>query len=93
MKNQSKSKTSQKPQTRDELFDAMIPKRGVEKTAEMLAKHKSTRDPRTRAVNSVNYGFRGNSIIIYVLPDATKEQIMDKFRLRLGRLEDKKQVN
>ena len=84
MKNQSKSKTSQRPQTRDELFDAMIPKRAVDKTAEILKKHKAKPDTRTRAVNSANFGFNGKPITIFVRPDATDEQIIEKFRLRLG---------
>lgn len=84
MKHQSKSKAAKKPQTRDELFDAMIPQRGVDKTAEMLEKHKAKHDPRTRAVNSANFGFNGKPITIFVRPDATDEQIIEKFRLRLG---------
>jgi hypothetical protein len=84
MKHQSKSKSAKKPQTRDELFDAMIPQRSVEKTAEILEKHKAKHDPRTRAVNSAKFGFKGKPLTIFVRPDATDEQIIEKFRLRLG---------
>jgi hypothetical protein len=88
MKRPSEKKAAKKPQTIDDLLDAIVPKRAVEKTAVMLEKHKATtakNDPRTRAVHARDFGFPGKVLTIFVRPEATNDEIVEKFAARFGR--------
>lgn len=83
MKRIVKNKAVKLPMTRDDVMDAIEPKRIVDKTAAFLEKHKAKGDPRTREVNSRDFGFTGKNLTLFILPGATDEQIIEKFSKRL----------
>lgn len=52
------------------------------KAAKALEEHKKRKTPKTKPVYASHYGFK-SSMILYVRPETTREQIIEKFTERL----------
>lgn len=81
MKRTVKNKGEKKPITKDEFLDEIIPKRGVAGTAEKLKQLKESDQKQTVPVSSLKYGFK-SPMILFVSPDLTEKQIIEKFEKR-----------
>jgi len=82
MKNESKSTSRRKPQTKEDVLNSLVPKRVIEATANKLRVFKEKPNPKTRGVTSTKFGFT-QKLTIFVLPELTDAEIIEKFKSRL----------
>lgn len=83
MKRIVKNKIEKKPLSKGELMDQIVPKRGVASAAEKLREFKESNQKPTVPVSSLKYGFK-KALTLFVSPDLTREQIIEKFEKRFN---------
>lgn len=72
----------EKKQRIEDVIEDMF--RPQNKAREVLEKRKEMVDPRTKQVKARDYGYN-SSLIIFVRPETTEEQIQAKFSERIGK--------
>ena len=82
MRKPSEKKSALKRDNHEKLLAEIAPKNVHEKAIEELDKVKEQQRNKSKAVKSIDYGFKGKEMTLFVAPGTPKNKIIEKFHNR-----------